>query len=110
MKQLIQKVHHFTRRELLLEEIVIILFCLLFWAAAFAATALVPVQVNIINCGTRAELPARCEADARCCALLKGNPPFRGRSTPSGTTSGSAGDPENTITLDPDAARDKDAE
>lgn len=109
MKHFLHKVHHFTKRELLIEEIVIIVFCLFFWAAAFAATALIPVQVNIVNCGTRAELPARCEADARCCTLLKGNIPSHDR-IPEGGLSVLPDDPENAIIFDPEEGPDRNVE
>lgn len=109
MKHLIHKVHHFTRRELLIEEIVIILFCIFSWAAALAATALIPVQVNIVNCGTRAELPARCEADSRCCVLLKGKIPSHTR-IPEGGLSMPVADPDDAIIVDPEDGPDRHVE
>lgn|GEM_PF-2989484 len=66
--------HHFTRAELAAEEIFIVLcLCLLLTSAGLATTSvLLPIKVTLVQCGTRAELPARCVADSRCCSFLKG--------------------------------------
>lgn len=73
MKKLFGKMHHhFTKRELAAEEIIIIvIICILLAAGSYAASALLPMRVNIIQCGERKDLPERCREDQRCCALME---------------------------------------
>ena len=71
--------HHFTKWELATEECaIIVVLCVLFAATSLAASALLPIRVDIVQCGSRAELPAKCREDRRCCALLE----QRGGATP----------------------------
>ena len=71
MKKLIRKIHHFTKRELVIEEVIIIvIFCLLA-AAAFAASAILPIRATVIQCGSRGELQEKCREEQRCCDFLK---------------------------------------
>lgn len=64
--------HHFTKRELAAEEVVIIIvICILLAAGSYAAKALLPVRVNLVQCGSRTDLPEACRRDQRCCALLE---------------------------------------
>jgi len=71
MKRVIRKIHHFTKRDLAAEEIIIIIFVCALAAAAFAASAFLPIRTTIVQCGSRDELPAKCREDHRCCALLE---------------------------------------
>lgn len=71
MKKIFKKVHHFTRTELAIEEIVIIVIICLLCSAALAAKALLPIRAGIVQCGTRAELSESCRRDTRCCALME---------------------------------------
>lgn len=71
MKKIFKKVHHFTRTELAIEEIVIILIICLLCSAALAAKVLLPIRAGIVQCGTKAELSESCQRDARCCALME---------------------------------------
>lgn len=72
MKRLIKRVHHFTRCELVLDEILILLtlVCILS-AAALAAVVVLPIRATIVQCGEREDLPAKCREDERCCRLLE---------------------------------------
>src|SRR5687768_18261418 len=66
------KMHHFTRWELAAEEVVIVvIICVLLTATCFAASALLPIRASLVQCGPRADLPAKCREDQRCCALLE---------------------------------------
>jgi len=62
--------HHFTKRELALEEILIIAVCLLLALAAFAAEALLQVQVNIVRCVSQEERIQMCRERSLCCEYI----------------------------------------
>jgi len=63
------------------EAVLIVLLCVVFAAAGYAAQVLMPIRTNLISCGHREDLPAACREDQRCCALLEqssarpGDPP-----------------------------------
>jgi hypothetical protein len=71
MKRVIRKIHHFTKRDLAAEEIIIIIFVCVLAAAALAASAILPIRATIVQCGPQEDLPAKCREDQRCCALLE---------------------------------------
>jgi hypothetical protein len=68
MKRIITKIHHFTRQELAVEEIIIVVLITLLATTALAASVIIPIRATIVQCGSRAE---RCREDRRCCALLE---------------------------------------
>lgn len=71
MKRLKNKIHHFTKRELAAEEIIIIfLICFVMAVGSYAASVYLPIKTEILQCGAREDLPEMCQKDARCCALL----------------------------------------
>lgn len=69
--------HHFTKTELVLEEIIIVVaICFLFAAAALGSEALLPVKVSIVRCVTEKERLNMCEQRELCCHLIdKGRNP-----------------------------------
>lgn len=71
MKRIVRKIHHFSKKELALEEIVIITIVCLLTTGAFAAKILIPIRAGIIQCGHREDLPDSCRRDTRCCLLLE---------------------------------------
>lgn len=62
--------HHFSKAELALEEIIIIIVCVVLTLAALAAEALVPVQVNIVRCVTSEERVKMCTERSLCCQYI----------------------------------------
>ena len=71
MKKIFKKIHHFTRFELAIEEIIIIIIICVLCSAALAAKALLPIRAGIVQCGSKAELSESCRRDARCCGLME---------------------------------------
>lgn len=72
MKRVIKKIHHFTKCELITEEILIIfLVCVVLAAVGFAANAFMPVRASIVNCGRAEDVPLKCREDQRCCTLME---------------------------------------
>lgn len=66
------KTHHFTKWELAAgETAIIVIICVMLTAACLAAPALLPIRVKIVQCGARADLPAKCREEQHCCALLE---------------------------------------
>lgn len=60
------------KKELLIEETVIVLLgCLLFAGIGLGASAVLLAKATLVNCGMRSELVKSCEQDNRCCALLE---------------------------------------
>lgn len=71
MKRIRKKIHHFTKRELAAEEVIIIVFiCFVLAVGAYAASVILPIKTEIVQCGAREDLPEMCRKDSRCCALL----------------------------------------
>lgn len=71
MKRVKKKIHHFTKRELAAEEIIIIfLICFVMAVGSYAASVYLPIKTEIVQCGVREDLPEMCQKDSRCCALL----------------------------------------
>lgn len=65
--------HHFTKRELAIEELLLIILCLtLFGTIVLGAGAILPAKATLLNCGARAELEKSCRKDERCCVFLTG--------------------------------------
>ena len=71
LRKIFKKIHHFTRTELAVEEIVIILIICLLCSAALAAKVFLPIRAGIVQCGTKADLTESCRRDARCCVLME---------------------------------------
>jgi hypothetical protein len=71
MKRIIHKIHHFTKKELAIEEILIITVMCVLGTGALAAKVLMPIRAHIVQCGEREDLSRSCREDARCCALLE---------------------------------------
>ncbi len=63
--------HHFSKTELTIEKIVIIVVvCTMLALATWAAEVLLPVQVNIVRCVTQEERIRMCNERSLCCNLV----------------------------------------
>ena len=71
MKRIVRKIHHFTKRELVAEEVIVFLIISLLAGFALAASAVLPVRAGVVQCGAKEELSQSCREDERCCALLE---------------------------------------